>query len=288
MTEKADYRLLVGGDGTTFPGNYPGRGLTKGGLEYQAALCVDSESENSRIKKLKALCTDMAVAWKGKRASLEDETSPPIQPWELASNEKWVQLGMKKGTRKPVEFVFSEMNGCVISGAKGGGKSAVIAMIAQALDKDPNTTLFAYEENTYIETLCPNSKTVHKAEDADALIAPLAKEYETRDEDSKGRIVLCIDDFYNFYHDITQESADILEAIVRGGSERGMYIYVAVSSRGLETLSGWDVPLMKELISKGNAIITGGINYEGCITHNGEVVRVMFGQPEGETNIIHK
>ena len=100
--------------------------------------------------------------------------------------------------------------------------------------------------------------------------------------------MLCIDDFYNFYHDITQESADILEAIVRGGSERGMYIYVAVSSRGLETLSGWDVPLMKELISKGNAIITGGINYEGCITHNGEVVRVMFGQPEGETNIIHK
>ncbi len=246
----------------------------------------------------------MAGAWTGKIASLdavEDETSAPIQPGELSSNEKWVQLGMKKGTREPVEFVFSEMNGCVISGATGGGKSAVIAMIAQALDKDPNTTLYAYEENTYIETLCPNSKTVHKAEDADALIAPLAKEYETRDEDSEGRIVLCIDDFYNFYHDITQESADILEAIARGGSERGMYIYVAVSSRGLETLSGWGVSLMKELLNNGNAIIAGGNimsykafsnlhreedniffrNYEGCIIHNGKSINMMFGQPEG-------
>lgn len=301
MTDKTDYRPLVGGDGKMYPGNYPGRGLTKGALEYQTALCVESSSENDRSKKLKALCADMAESWTGKTASLEaaeSELSAPIQADELSSNENSVQLGMRKGTRNPVEFVFSEMNGCVISGGQGAGKSSILGMIAKALSKDPDTALYVYEEKTFIENLCPGAKITHKPSEADTFIAELAKEYEQRDEDSKGRIVLCIDDFYNFYQDITQESADILEAIARGGSERKMYIYVAVSSKGLGQLSSWGVSLMKELLNGGNAVATGGSlkeylafknlhrednmmfgSHEGCIIHDGNVIPLMFGQP---------
>lgn len=301
MTDKTDYRPLVGGDGKMYPGNYPGRGLTKGALEYQTALCVESSSENDRSKKLKALCADMAESWTGKTASLEaaeSELSAPIQADELSSNENSVQLGMRKGTRNPVEFVFSEMNGCVISGGQGAGKSSILGMIAKALSKDPDTALYVYEEKTFIENLCPGAKITHKPSEADTFIAGLAKEYEQRDEDSKGRIVLCIDDFYNFYQDITQESADILEAIARGGSERKMYIYVAVSSKGLGQLSSWGVSLMKELLNGGNAVAAGGSlkeylafknlhrednmmfgSHEGCIIHNGNVIPLMFGQP---------
>ena len=306
LTEKTDYRPLVGGNGRMYPGNYPGRGLTKGALEYQTALCVDGESENDRSKKLKALCADMAGAWTGKRASLEEaenEMSAPIQAGELSSNENGVQLGMMKGTRDPVEFVFSEMNGCVISGTYGGGKSSILAMIAQALSKDSNTALYVYEEKAFIENFCPGAKVTHDYNEADSIISELAKEYEKRDEDSTGRIVLCIDDFYNFYQEITQESADIIEAIARGGSERGMYVYVSISSKGLGQLSSWGVSLMKELLNGGNAIIAGGTlreyqalknlhrednilfgKNEGCIIHDGKVTPLMFGQPEGAQN----
>lgn len=286
-----------------YPGNYPGRGLTKGALEYQTALCVDGTSENDRNKKLRVLCSEMAETWTGKSASLEaaeSETSAPIQAGELTSSENSVQIGMKKGTREPVEFIFSDMNGCVISGSYGAGKSSILGMIAKALDKDSDTALYIYEEKTFIENLCPNAKTAHKPEDADSFIAELAQEYEKRDEDSKGRIVLCIDDFYNFYQDITQESADILEAIARGGSERGMYIYVSVSLKGLGQLSSWGVPLMKELLNGGNAVAAGGSlreylafknlhredgilfgNHEGCLIHDGKVTVLRFGKPEG-------
>ncbi len=303
MTEKTDYRPLVGGDGRMYPGNYPGRGLTKGALEYQAALCVEGSSENDRSRKLKALCAEMSEAWTGKSASLEaaeNEMSAPIQPGELSSSENGVQLGMKKGTRDPVEFVFSEMNGCVISGAQGAGKSSILGMIAQALSKDPSTALYVYEEKTFIENLCPGAKITHKIPEADTFIAGLAKEYESRDEDSTGRIVLCIDDFYSFYQDITQESADILEAIARGGAERRMYVYVAVTSKGLSQFDSWQVPLMKELLNGGNVILAGGSLYEhvalkklhrednmlfgsheGCMIHDGKVTPILFGQPEG-------
>ena len=141
---------------------------------------------------------------------------------------------------------------------------------------------------------------MHKPEEADKVIAELESEYADRDEDSKGRIILCIDDFYNFYQDITQESADILEAIARGGPERGMYVYIACSAKGLGQMYSWEVPLMKELLKCGNAIITGGslreyeafknlhseenilfLKHEGCVIHNTKVVPLMFGKPEG-------
>ena len=303
MTERTEYKPIVGGDGRTEPGKFPGRGLTKGALEYQTALCVEGSSENERGKRLKTLCADMAGAWTGRTASLEaaeSEAAAPIQAGELSSSDKGAQIGMKKGTREPVEFLFDEMNGCIITGAYGAGKSSVMGMIAQALAKVPDTRLYIYEEKTFLENLCPGAKTVHKTAEADAFIAELAKEYEKRDEDSKGRIVLCIDDFYNFYQDITQESADILEAIARGGSERGMFVYLAVSSKGLGQMDSWGVPLMKELLNSGNAVVAGGslreyqalkplhsednmlfAKHEGCIIHDAKVIPLMFGLPEG-------
>ncbi|MBQ7155742.1 MAG: type VII secretion protein EssC [Synergistaceae bacterium] len=303
MTEKTDYKPLVGGDGRTYPGAYPGRGLTKGALEYQTALCVDGTSETDRSRTLKALCLDMAEAWGGKSASLEAaeaDAAAPVEAGELTFTKDSVQLGLKKKAREPVEFVFSEMSGCIISGAYGCGKSSILGMIAHALSEDENTKLYVYEENSFMEKFCPGAVIMHKPEDADKVIAELDAEYSDRDEDSKGRIVLCIDDFYNFYQDITQESADILEAIARGGTERGMYIYIACSLKGLMQLSGWNVPLIKELLKGGNAIAVEGSlreyqafknlhqednigfgKHEGCIIHGNKVIQLMFGKPEG-------
>lgn len=303
MTEKTDYKPLVGGEGRMYPGNYPGRGLTKGALEYQTALCVEGNSETDRSRKLRALCQAMAEAWTGKTASLEAaeaEANAVVEAGELTSTKDMVQLGMMKQPRAPVEFVFNEMNGCVISGTYGGGKSSILGMIAAALSKDPDTKLYVYEDKSFMEKFCKGAVIMHKPEEADKVIAQLEAEYNDRDEDSKGRIVLCIDDFYNFYQEITQESADILEAISRGGSERGMYLYIAIDSKGLNQFFSWEVSLMKEMLKCGNAIVTGGSlkeyrafnnlyredniffgKNEGCIIHNGKVETLMFGKPEG-------
>ena len=303
MTEKTDYKPLVGGEARMYPGNYPGRGLTKGALEYQTALCIDGTSETDRSRKLKALCQDMSEAWTGKTASLEKaeaDAAAPVEAGELTSTKDYAQLGLKKGTREPVAFVFKEMHGCVISGGYGSGKSSVLGMIAQALSKDTDTKLYIYEEKSFMEKFCSGAVIMHKPEDADKVISQLEAEYNDRDEDSKGRIVLCIDDFYNFYQEITQESADILEAIARGGSERGIYLYVAISSKGLGQMSSWGVTLMKELLNGGNAIPVGDSlkdyaafknlhredniffdKHEGGMIHNNKVIHMMLGRPEG-------
>lgn len=301
LTERTEYRSLVGGDGRTYPGNYPGRGLTKGPLEYQTALCIDGTSETDRSRKLKALCQEMSDAWTGKRASIEEAeaaASAPVEAGTLTSSKDGVQIGITKGKREPVEFVYEAMNGCIISGPDGGGKSSILAMIAKALDEDPDTKLYVYEEQSFIEKFCHNAVIIHKPEEAEEIVAKLEAEFNDRDEDSKGRIVLCLDNFYNFYQDISQESADILEAIARSGADRGIYIYAVCTTKALATFAISEAALYKELIKGGNAVITGGelnnykafqefhrednmafSEHEGCIIHNGKVISLMFGMP---------
>ena len=244
----------------------------------------------------------MSGAWTGKRASLEqqEQEETPIQPGELTSTVNAVQIGMKKGTREPVEFVFRSMNGCVITGTNGGGKSSILGMIAQALDKDPNTALYVYEEKIYLEKLCPNARIMHTPEDADKVLQELADEFDKRRYDEKGRIVLCIDDFYTFYQDITQESADALEIIAERGAIKGIYIYVSCSARGVSILNTAETPLFRKLLAKGNAVITGGrlrdytalraVDYsddmtfsehEGVLIHSSRVIPLRFGLPQG-------
>lgn len=301
MTDKTDYKLLVGGDGKTYPGNYPGRGLTKGALEYQAALCVEGAGENERSRGLRLLCQAMSEAWTGERASLEEAeaaASAPVEAGDLTASEGSVQIGLTKEGRSPVEFVYTDMNCCIISGVDGGGKSSILGMIAKALNDDPKTKLYVYEEKPFIEKLCPNAIVMHNPDEADATIAKLEAEYSDRDEDSEGRIVLCMDNFYEMYLDITQESADILEAIARGGADRGMYMYAACSAKGLITFGFGDVSLITEMTKSGNAIVTGGElqdyglfkeyhreeemsfgEHEGCMIHDGEVSAMLFGKP---------
>ncbi|MBQ7544320.1 MAG: type VII secretion protein EssC [Synergistaceae bacterium] len=301
LTERTEYRPLIGGEGRSEPGKYPGRGFTKGALEYQTALCVEGETETERSRKLKALCADMSAAWTGKRASLaeaEAARTAPVGAEELSFSTDGVQIGMTKDTREPVEFVYEAMHGCIISGTFGGGKSSILAMIAKALNDDPKTRLYVYEEDTFIEKFCPNAKVIHKPEEMDEIIAGLDAEYSERSEDSEDRIVICLDNFYNLYQDITQESADILEAIARGGPERKMFIYAVCTSKALSTLGMSDVPLYSELMKYGNAVVTGGTlkeyrefnafhreddisfgSHEGALIHGGRVVNLMFGMP---------
>lgn len=77
MTEKADYREIVGDTEGLEPEKYPGRGLVRGKppMEFQAALAVDAANDVDYVARLKAQCSEIASQWHG---ALPDEI--PVMP----------------------------------------------------------------------------------------------------------------------------------------------------------------------------------------------------------------
>jgi len=100
LTDKGEYRQHVGGDGRHEPGNFPGRGFTRGSLEFQTALFMDGATEAERVKNLRALC-------EASQSVASTQERPP-----LSRCTEYIQLGYDEKS-EPVPFHFAEMSGCV-------------------------------------------------------------------------------------------------------------------------------------------------------------------------------
>ena len=296
MTDKSDYKAILSGRTKTEPGNYSGRGLTtEFMLEFQTALCVSGDTPGERVKILRDLCKSMTENWNGKTASIEKAEAEPINIGDLESNSEHVQIGVNKQTRQPVDFIFNEMNGCIITGIDGGGKSNVLGLIAKTLAKDEKTKLYIYEDKPFLEKLCPGAKVAHDGKGTDAIMSELEQAFNEHEDESEGRIVLCVDNFLNFYEDMSEDSAKILNAITESGADRGIYSYIAFDAQGLAKTYTYRVKSFMNSLVNENAIVVGGslasylplqslhsgdnltfAKYEGCIIHNKKLVQVKF------------
>lgn len=301
LTDRSDYRQLVGGTGRQEPQHFPGRGFTRGPLEFQTALCVDAPNEGERIKLLRDICSAMSSTWSGKRASLDEAEHTDIDAEEMSLTQDGFEIGISKSSREPVEFVFSEMNGCIISGPEGSGKSNLLGLIVNAASQDLNTKVYIYERKTFLENLSMASITAHTPQDADEIISELADEFDNRIDFGQiyDRIVFCIDDFPEFYRGISQQSADILDTLTRSGGERGIYIYIVCSPDGLSSMHIFRINAFENCLMSGNAALTGGklgdytafndihrnieltfSDHEGCLIHDGEITTLRFAKLE--------
>ncbi|MDR2180687.1 MAG: type VII secretion protein EssC [Synergistaceae bacterium] len=311
LTDRTDYRALVGGNGRQEPGHFPGRGFTKGPLEFQTALCVEGASEGERVKQLRAICTAMSEAWEGSRAELR--TAPKeIDADTLTFDKNHVQIGFEKQTARPFDFVFEEMHGCVISGTPGSGKTNILGLLVRALREDPDTRIYIYEKAYVLENIASEalsgSLTASAAHDGvifDAFLFNIAEEYDRRSKEdpsaSRSRIVLCIDDFSDFYGEISNEGADLFDRIVRCGKDYGIYVYIAGDKGGLARLHSFLIKSFESCLSNGNAIALGGRlkdceffdalhqeddvvfpGGEGCVIHGGKVQRFKLAKVKGQ------
>jgi S-DNA-T family DNA segregation ATPase FtsK/SpoIIIE len=264
LTDRADYRALVGGNGRQEPGRFPGRGFAKGPLEFQTALCAAGASEGDRVKELRSLCAAMDAAWKGPRAAL-DAAPEEIDAGALSLDRDRVQIGFDKQTASPFDFVFEEMHGCVVSGTPGSGKSNVLGWIVRALSEDAGTTLYIYEKGNALESLAGSQKgsaalAAHDGAAFDAFLSEIAEEYDRRSEGGvkESRIALCIDDFAEFFKEISEESEALLDRVVRYGEDYGMYVYIAGDMDGLARLHAFLVKSIESCLANGRGIALGG------------------------------
>ena len=301
LTDPTEYRALVGGSARQEPGHFPGRGFTKGPLEFQTALCVMGSTEGERVINLREICTSMKNLWSGENASIEEAENREINFDDLNSSSESFQIGINKISKQPVEFILSEMSTCIISGMSNESVKNVFLLIINAISKNFDNSIYIYEKGNEISSLYPDCIYVHDPDESNSLISQLADEFDRRNQDYENtnfqRIIFCIDDFLGFYRSISQESADILETLTRSGADFNIYIYLASSIEDLAFLDTFrsSIKPFENCLNNGNAIIAGGnINEysafknmhqetdmifsesEGCLIHAGKVTSLKF------------
>jgi S-DNA-T family DNA segregation ATPase FtsK/SpoIIIE len=296
LADRADYRALVGGSGKQEPAHLPGRGFAKGPLEFQTALCAEGANEGERVKQMRSICAAMTSAWKGPTAAAS--TVPKeIDPDSLSFGRDYVQMGFDKQESSPFEFAFGEMNGCVISGLPGSGKTNVMGWIVRALASDPDTDVYVYDKGGALGALGEALKVAHDGGEFDAFLTAVAEEYDRRSDEggNSPRIALCIDNFVKFYEEVSDEGAALLDVLVRCGDEYGIYVYVTGNVTELTRFHNLSVKPLKSCLANGGAIALGGRlknhalfddlhrsedialkDHEGCVIRGGEVRVVRF------------
>jgi S-DNA-T family DNA segregation ATPase FtsK/SpoIIIE len=302
LTDKSEYRGLVGGSGRLEPGHFKGRGLTKGTLEepleFQIALGVAGTGDSERIKNRSALCDAMKKAWRGPVASIDGFGADALE-----CDGDRAQIGIDRETGKPFDFVFGEMNGCVVSGTPGSGKTNVLAWIVRGISKDADTNVYVYEKGSALESLCGRAKTARGGAAFDAFADEIADEYDRRadtDADSP-RIVICVDDFAEFFNEISDASALKLRAVAGYGEKYGIYVYISGEIDKLLHYYDAGEELLKRCLDNGNGVALGGrlkdhrmferfyegedivfSEDEGCVIRAGRARRVKFALTAGE------
>ena len=123
----------------------------------------------------------------------------------------------------------------------------------------------------------------------------LEQAFNKRDDESEGRIVLCVDNFLKFYEDMSEDSAKILNAITESGADRGIYTYIAFDAQGLAKTHTYRVKSFMNCLVNENAIVVGGslgsyiplqslrsgenltfAKCEGCIIHDKKLIQLKF------------
>jgi len=312
LTDKGEYRQLVGGSGKAEPGPYPGRGFVKGPLEFQTALCAEGTREADRVKHLRDTCAAIMAAWSGEKPSLSRVLSGEVSAQDLVYNEEFVQIGYDK-TGKPYGFDINEMNGCVVSGAPGSGKTNILGWIALALSKDPATTVYIYEQGENLQAVVgggseahPSTIITHNGADFDEIAQNIFDEYNQRKQNARAwldehgpkqgiedgqpivasetwqRIVILLDDFTTFYDEISDETADILEEIMSDGASYKIFFYIAGDKDGLTRFFNLSLPALKLCLAKGNAVALGGnLREYGMFANMHDVTDGAIGPKEG-------
>lgn len=145
-----------------------GRGLAYYGnriLEYQTALALRAENDYERMEKIREVCEDMNVNWKGKCAKRVPEI-PEKPVWsqfssleeyeEAIENGKIVPVGYDDANASVYSIPLSEIYCYLICGAARTGKSNFMKVFIQSVLKldsevciidSPNVEFHAYSDN---------------------------------------------------------------------------------------------------------------------------------------------
>ena len=263
MNDSGSYRDILNVPTPIEPANVKGRALTvldKKAVEVQFAVPFDCENESARTGRIQSIYDEMS---KYSESPLYDDVSLDVEEDEIAKREKnYVPVVAVKQT-PAIDPLDSENDACIIGtdttthrtvGFKleankrvfvcdRGNREAVSAILNRlAL----NTTKQIY----LITSECPDGldDTIELVNDIDTFISEVATNVSLTD------LVICIDDFSEFFDKISDEALSDFERAL----ERGVG-YALLTFDSMQRIQDYrDTGLYVKLIRTDDGAVIGG------------------------------
>lgn len=236
MTEKADYRDIVGDTGGLEPARAPGRGLVRGRppLEFQTALAVEAADDAEYVLRLKQLCREYAREWKGDLPRGIPVMPDIVLPCHVESAlPDGIAIGLSADEMAPVVVPW-ETRTMLISGMEGSGKSNMLRVIAGQL-----------AGKMEVVSVDPEGSEDAAGQIADAL--QMAME--------GGEVALIIDNFPQWLSHADYDVLVRLEELVGNTKKNAFSLFVAGDAVELVQSGGGVISAM---IRSGVSILLGG------------------------------
>lgn len=236
MTEKADYRDIVGDTEGLEPAKVAGRGLVRGKppMEFQTALAVSASNDVEYVAKLKQVCFEIASGWHGdlpQEIPIMPEVVLPRHCKNVAPDR--FSIGLSKADILSV-VLPKDIRLIIISGTEASGKTNILRVIANQLSGRPNTIYI--DANNDDEAGDKIAEAVQRAVNGE-------------------RITLLIDDLPRWLSSADYDVTDQLEELIRNLRSNSFTLYATGDSAELSQAGG---NVVSKMIQFGCSILLGG------------------------------
>lgn len=282
MVDQSDYREIVGRTSMQLP-QILGRGYVKGNppLMFQTALPAPGKDDNAIVENIRKISSAMHLCWKG--------TLPakiPVMPEKIeygSIQTKNLCLGLSKQKVESVCFDPNLQHFLMISGMVQSGKSNMLHVLALQIKERLGGSIYVFDikgnGTSGIKAIA--DKYLCEIEHINGAIEELYSEAKRRfsqKRENPGRvfeaITIVIDDYSQFYKEVSTEMADKLAKIVCRSTGLGVYLLIASDAYGLASWVNQGDSLAEALTKAKYSIMLGG-----CMNDHGSIpVNVPYSQ----------
>lgn len=236
MTEKADYRDIVGDTEGLEPAKTAGRGLIRGKppMEFQTALAVKASNDVEYVSSLKKMCAEIASKWHG-NLPIEIPVMPEVVLPQYSKNTSpdRFAIGLSNDDILPV-VLPGDSRLIMISGTEASGKTNMLSVIANQLaGKDSLIFVDAANDD---ESGTKITEAMQKAVNGDT-------------------VIILIDDLPCWLASAEYSEVDLLEELIRNTRGNKFTLYATGDATELARVGGG---VVSKMIQMGSSILLGG------------------------------
>ncbi|EOS35196.1 type VII secretion protein EssC [Lachnospiraceae bacterium M18-1] len=236
MTEKADYRDIVGDTQGLEPSKIAGRGLVRGNppMEFQTALAVPAENDVEYVANLKRRCKELADGWTGELPQEIPVMPEIVLPGHIRGiSPDRIVVGLSEEETMPVTFPRDNRL-TLISGMEESGKTNMLRIIARQL-AGTCRVLFVNAD---------------KEEDAGKRIADIIRRASAEE-----KTALFVDNFPKWLSEADYQTLNDLEDLAGDRKNHSFSLYAAGdAAEVIQESSG----IVGRMIRSGYSILLGG------------------------------